>query len=508
MRRTLSRRALLAGAGGVTIGLPFLEAMLGPGRTHAQDPALPKRYAIVFAGQALGGDGYPNDQSVMGGVRTTETGHYIVPASTGAAWEMTTPLLPLMAQRDQFSIVSGMRIPYSTSSTAGTDVPPGGAYRDFHGGGASPLLSGVRSIESRFTSRGITSDQLVANLNAAEGLPVASLVLRAQPAWYISGCDLAGREYISYRGDADPIEAQTSPRVAFDALFRGFVPPDDEAARQRADFDRRSRRSVLDVVLSRHDRVLRGVSSADRIRLEEHYDQIRALELRVAMIPDPPAGLCMAPADPGTDPGIGGNNTGSGGADIVPGLGYSEEDTRARVMADIIHMAFVCDMTRAATLQITSFQSHMSVLPITTAMGMPIHADLHENGHNGDPDNRGQHAVSLTLGWHVGHYAYLLDKLAQTAEGDGTVLDSSCVVFMPEAGHGRQLNDAVSDFATHSVERMVMLVGGRAGGLMPGRHIDAAGAHPAQCLVSAMQSVGRTEGAFGEVTGEIPELFG
>ena len=88
------------------------------------------------------------------------------------------------------------------------------------------------------------------------------------------------------------------------------------------------------------------------------------------------------------------------------------------------------------------------------------------------------------------------------------MLDNSAIIFMPEAGHGQQFNDASSPNATHSVEKMVLLVAGRAGGLKPGRHIASAQAHPGQVLVSAMQAVGYTKNTFGEVTGAVPELFG
>ena len=171
-------------------------------------------------------------------------------------------------------------------------------------------------------------------------------------------------------------------------------------------------------------------------------------------------------------------------------------------------MAFVCDITRVATLQITVFQSHMNVFPISDALGVPIRADLHECGHNGDAMTRGQIPVSTCLQWHISHYAYLLDKLKNTPEGAGNLLDNSAIIFMPEAGHGQQLNDASSPNATHSVEKMVLLVGGRAGGLKPGRHIASAQAHPGQVLVSAMQAVGYTKNTFGEVTGALTELFG
>jgi hypothetical protein len=175
---------------------------------------------------------------------------------------------------------------------------------------------------------------------------------------------------------------------------------------------------------------------------------------------------------------------------------------------DLLHMALVCDLTRSFTLQITVFQSHMNALPISTEMGLPILADLHEVGHNGDVDNKGQLAVSTCLAWHVSHYAYLLDKMKNSPEGEGNLLDNSAVFFMPEAGHGRQLNDGVSENQTHSVEQMVLLLAGRAGGLLPGRHYDATGQHPVNALITGMQATGYQGDALGEVSGAIPELFG
>ena len=71
-----------------------------------------------------------------------------------------------------------------------------------------------------------------------------------------------------------------------------------------------------------------------------------------------------------------------------------------------------------------------------------------------------------------------------------------------------QLNDATSVNQTHSVQKMVLLVAGRAGGLAPAGHIVKTGTHPGKVLLSAMQAVGHTGDTFGEVTGNVPELFG
>lgn len=512
MKRRIDRRTLLRGIGGAAVSLPLLECMLDDGGTAlAQGDPVPRRYGIVFAGQALGGDDYAHDSSRINGQTMQRQGDYIVPLQSGAGYELTTPLRPLSSLQDDFSIVSGMRIPYNDASTDGADVPAGGAYRDFHGGGCSPLLCGTRSTSSNFTARSATSDQLVANMHAGR-TQLASVVLRAQPSFYLSGYSFAGRHRISYRGDGDPVEAQDSPRIAFDSMFGNFT-PDDAEARARFDFERRARRSVLDLILAKEQPIVSAVGRADQIRLQRHFDEIRDLERRVDAM-SPTGGACAVPADPGADPAVGGDNAGSGSGDIATNTGYSDEDGRARVMADLIHMAYVCDLTRSATLQITAFQSHMNVYPVTGNLDSPIpldrplRADLHEVGHNGDTDMRGQLAVSLCLQWHVGLYAYLLQKMADTPEGDGSLLDHSAMVFMPEAGHGRHLNTPTdTEPKTHSVEDMILLVAGRAGGLRPGRHIPTGGAHPGQCLLSCMQAVGYGADTFGEVSGHLAELF-
>src|SRR5512146_2599765 len=127
--------------GGLAVGLPVLECMLnGNGDAYAQAGALPKRYAVVFAGQAIGGDEWEENKYMVAGTRTTEGGHHIADTAAGAGYKVTTPLKPLdaLGLMGDFSMVSNLKIPWNANSTEGADVPAAGAFRDFHGGGASP----------------------------------------------------------------------------------------------------------------------------------------------------------------------------------------------------------------------------------------------------------------------------------------------------------------------------------------------------------------------------------
>jgi hypothetical protein len=505
----LHRRTLLRGLGGLAVGLPVLECMLDPNGSRlasAQSSGLPQRYGIVFAGQSLGGDEWAKDENRVAGENFTEAGHFIVPPQLGLDHDVTTPLVPLADLMGEFTLFSNMSIPYDKNSAEPDAVPAGGAYRDFHGGGKSPLLSGVRSTSPDFRAGGITSDQVVAELKRGNTL-IDSLVYRAQPSWYLAGSSYAGRQYISYGAGAERIEAQVSPLVAYQSLFDNFT-PDEGEAQVAHDFRQRARASVLDLIGDKRDQVLVGLSTADRQRIERHYDELRQLESRIDGATELAEGQCTRPDPYGDDPPIGADNAGSGSSDIATNTGYSNEHLRARLLADLVHMALVCDLTQVFTLQLTVFQSHMNVFELTNDLGLPIRADLHEVGHNGDQDNRGQICVSTCLQWHVSHYAYLLDKLRNTPEGDGNVLDNSAIFFMPEGGHGTQLNDAVSENQTHSVEQMVLLLAGRAGGLVPRGHVDATGYHPVQALISGMRAAGFEGDSLGEVSGFIPDVFG
>jgi hypothetical protein len=264
---------------------------------------------------------------------------------------------------------------------------------------------------------------------------------------------------------------------------------------------------VLDFVMEKRQRLVATVGRADQQRLNQHFDEIRALEQRVAAITVPPPAqlACRRPATP-VDPPVGGNNAGAGSGSISTTTGYSDENGRAQIFADLIHMAFVCNQAKVAALQLTHFQSHMNVFAISSMMSNPIRADLHEVGHNGDANNRGQKAVSTVLKWHIDRWAYLVKLLANTDEGAGKLIDNCALIFLPEAGHGTQLNDNSTPNSTHSVQNMIALVAGGVGRLVQGTHIAAASMHPACVTLTAMRAAGFTGSTFGEVSGEIPGL--
>lgn len=485
--KPLSRRALLRGAGGFALGLPLLEAMLD-NKAFAQ-AAAPKRYLLGFAGCSLGG--------YDGNIAQT-----FVPTTVGANYDLKSALTNLMPVKQNVTVVTGMRLPWAVNGV----VPAGGRAVQFHYYQVAPLLTGQRSTSGNFmapTTEHIAGDLLGANTT------FRTLVTRVQVSSYIDAAQPGTGQAISYRANGTGVQQvppRYSPQALFQALFSNFqssgLTP-DQVADQRWRIDQR--KSVLDSVGARMTKLKDRLGVADQKRVDAHLQEFRELEMRVAAIPPPMVGTCLKPMDPGADPAVGGNQqtNSEGNITYTQNLGYSGEDARAKVMCDLIHMAIACDLTRSVLLQFTNSQSFLNMATVTNQR-----SDLHELSHGGfgnlnDPDTT--QALAKGINWHMKHWAYLLGKLKATPEAGGNVLDNMAAVFTFEGGHGFDPADNRM-VSAHSTENMAMLVSGGAGGLKQGLHIRAAGAHPAQVLLTALRAVGYASNTLGEVSGEIPGL--
>lgn len=468
--KRLRRRTFLAGAG-ATVGLPLLQTM----QAQAGGQPAPSRFLVIFCGTSL-----PPEDS-------------FVPATTGAGYELTRSLRPLAGNdadagwswgdvSDEISVVTGLTIPRPVD---GESVPGGRASDgDWHSSTMSPLLSGVRAVDAGPRPRGETADILVARSISKDSC-FESLNYRAQFEKYRDDDGLGpddGRISFSYdaSGDIVPNIPVVSPEFAHQQLFTGFVPPGDDGALRRLERDR----SVLDIVRDSTASLMGRVGAEDRLRLERHFDEIRALEQRIDGLTPPVGGNCSVLSPPGPDPELATNRSDDGL------IGWADETSRARSLADLVHMAFACDLTRVATLQLTFSQSFMSVEPF-----LGIQADLHEIGHGAGDEND----VADGVAWHVETLAYLVDKFRSTPEGSGTMLDNVAIVFVAEGG-------MMIDGDPHTSQNMAALVAGRAGGLLPGQHLSADGYHPANVVISAMNAVGVPTEVLGEVEGELPGL--
>jgi hypothetical protein len=481
----LGRRRFLRGIGGSSLALPFLE-IFAPRKARAGTPI--NRYAFLFAGFSIGS--YGNDR--------------IAPATEGP-WNgvVTRALQPLLdfAVSDVVSLVSGLEIP------VGVDIPVAGRPAPFHSTSHQVLSTGQRFDESRYGElAGPSSDWVAASVLAGD-TPQPVLTYRSQPSFYRVDSDGGTDGVISARinasGDLEQVPPITSPRLAFESLFSGFVPPDPaEALKAKRLLE--MRKSVVDLVADDAGALIGKLGNADKIRMQRHFDELRALESRLDELDLPDAPACMTLPDPGDDPPIGDGIDPSGGGDYNAyyenANGYSDEELRATVMTDLIHMAFACDISRVSSFMLTFAQCFMNMY---TLLNLP--SDLHEITHGsiGGSEDEMQDALADCAAWHVKHFSRLVQKLRDTEDLDGnSMLDTTGLVLAFEGGWGFDLESG-GDSSPHSTENMVMLVGGRAGGLhtTPGRHLRASGMHPAAVLNTVLKAVG-----VDQTLGEVPDI--
>jgi hypothetical protein len=482
--RTLNRRTLLRGAGGVAIGLPFLELMFPRGVT-AQTAV--KRYIVCFAGMSLGRDNAG---------KLTD----IVPDRVGTGFDLKTPLAPLAPIQDDVIVVSNLKIPVGG---------PGGRLGGFHKSSISPLLSGVAPTSIAPNCNGPTSDQIVASHASFAGkTKVPFLSLRVQADSYRGGGNVG---VISWKNAGQKNDPTVSPGLAFQNVFAGFTPPSTMggggpvAPDPIADRLRREEASVLDMVSASATRLKARLGRPDLVRLERHFDEIRALELRLGTIPGepkpvPPAGAsgCALPAKPGADPQV--TLTEGGGAEI----GYAGEEERAQALTGVLAKALACDLTRVATLQYTCAQCFMNVESL-----VGVRMDLHELAHlsaiEGGKDVAQQKFMQM-YAWHMKHFTALAQQLKSTLGSDGRpMLDNTVMVFVNEGGLGPAEGKNPAAHSTDSM--MVVTAGGRATGLKTGRHIRANEDHTAKVVTSAMNAAGVMVPGLGEVQGRLEAMF-
>jgi hypothetical protein len=483
----LSRRTVLRGLGGFCVALPFLELFQARNASAAEAP---KRYVVAF-----------------GGISTGKSARdFVVPTAEGPLPNnLSQGLAPLADYEvdDVTSIVSGLKIPW------GATPPAGGRDIGWHASSPCPMLSGMRSNINTERIQGETSDWIVAK---AIGGPTLStrpvLAYRVQAAYYRGTNGTGGtRGLISVRDNNGKLEQSTpqfSPQIAYQDMFSGFIPPDPEEAKKAIRL-LNHRKSVIDLVSTDTERLLKLVGAADKQRMERHFDELRALEKRLEQIKTPNGTSCKILPDPGADPPVGGAVDGGDKNGYAANGAWSDEELRATIMVDLIHMAFACDLSRVSALMFTYSQSFLNTYPL---FGLPT--NFHELGHGGvTGGDAGAKAMADAVAWHVKHIARLTKKLRDTTDVDGsTVLDNTAIALTFEGGWGydpQQNNEGVA----HSSENMVVLLAGLAGGLNKsgGQHLRRADSHPAQVLNTAMKAVGVNQ-QLGEVSGTIDGLIG
>jgi Protein of unknown function (DUF1552). len=300
-----------------------------------------------------------------------------------------------------------------------------------HPGQTGNLLSGTPLQKGAIVRAGITMDQVLAK-QVGQDTAQSSIVLACeQPmtGYHETNFSMAYSSHISWFSAESPVPNEIYPSLAFDSLFenRGSL----------------RNKSILDRVQERADALSRKVSSTDKAKLDEYLTSVREVERRVdGMRKDK-------------------NRADQQAAKIGPSVFTMDrpqnglpEDLRehTRLMCDIIAMAFQTDKTRIASLLLVRDLSGM-YYPF-----LGVRGDHHSASHDDLSD--GYERIS---NFHLSQFAYLASRLDKMPEGEGTVLDNTCLMFLSNMWAG---------WKHDNMKLPVVLAGGLGGTLKTGRSLD------------------------------------
>ncbi len=381
----LSRRALLRGAGGAALALPFLSAMLRPGRSVAQTAEIPKRFVVFFSGNG----------TIASRWR---------PSGSPTDFTLGEILAPLEPHKRDLVVLEGIDMltaRHASGGRNGHDIGMG------HMLCARPLREGPSSF-GEFghlwdgSAGGISIDQEIAN-RLGEGYRFRSLELGVR-----TDIRQAIPTRMSWRAPFEPVLPIQEPGAAFDRLFGGEPPGTTSAERRRA-----RRRLVVDRVRGDYERLTTRLGADDRRRVTAHLDAVREIERRI-------------------------ESTRVTSCEIPERRTASDDGDKGRIHLDLMALALGCELTPVASMQWWTGQGYGPVRQLGIDRG---HHDL---SHDGDSNAESQDRIARINRWYAEQFAYLLDRMKAIDDGaGGTLLDHTVVLWVNELGKGN--NHAYED---------------------------------------------------------------
>jgi hypothetical protein len=442
---SLSRRAVLRGVG-VSVALPLLESFC-PARDKGKVAAPPLRLAVVYA---------PNGKHMVDWTPTTE----------GTKFDLTPTLRPLEKVRESITVLSGL---CQRNATTGNDGPGD------HARAMATFLTGVRPKKTSGADvrNGVSVDQVAAkSLGRTTRLP--SLEVGCEGGKLAGKCDngysCAYQTNLSWRSESTPMPKEIDPRLVFERLFGDRVRAGNDSANAKRD---RDRRSILDFVAEDAQDLSGKLGGTDRRKLDEYLTGVREIERRIQQVQPTVA--------------VGTEN-------LVRPTGVPENyQDHARLLADLVALAFQADLTRVATFVLGNDGSNRSYREVGVSEG---HHDV--SHHAGDPTKHDMLRAINRL--HLTRFAYLLERLKAIPEGGGTLLDHCLIVY----GSG------IRDGDRHDHDDLpILLAGGGNGAVKGGRHIRCpAGTPLCNLYISLLDNVGIRADRFGDSTGRLTALSG
>jgi hypothetical protein len=337
---------------------------------------------------------------------------------SGADMELGKSLEPMAPLKAKMNFLTGL---FNKNAT-GVGIHPGQTGN---------ILSGAALQKGAELKGGVSVDQVLARHIGQETVQPSMVLGCEQPitGYHETNFSMAYSSHISWQSATSPVPMEVYPSLAFDSLF-------DNRGRQR-------NRSILDRVREQAASLSRQVSTADRARLDEYLSSVREVEKRVA-----PTRAAKETADERAE------DRGRSVATMPRPANGLPEDIREhmRLMCDILALGFQTDKTRVATLLLCRDISGLfyPFLNVRESHHPASHYDLSD-------------AYERITRYYVSQLAYLAARLDAMPEGDGTVLDHSCLLFLSNMWSGSK----------HDSSKLPLLqVGGLGGALQTGRVLD------------------------------------
>lgn len=440
-RRPISRRTVLRGAG-ATLALPWLEAMLPAAASKA--PKQPVRMAVLYM---------PN------GVREDMW----TPTETGRNFDLPPTLTPLQDFKGDLNILTNL---WNAASKGGD-----GHYVKTGGYLTSTTISKTLGVD--LNCHGVSMDQMAARA-AGAATPLPSIELGTAPV--TTGVDTnvgytrVYGSHIAWSGPTQPVAKEIDPRNVYERIFRACNPSRTTG---------REEILLLDQVRDDAKSLRSQLGSADQQRLDEYMSVVRDLEVRLERAGSGAKSHWKPRARP----------DGAGKPEAMP----EKHAEHCRLMLDMIALAFQTDSTRIATFMFSNAVSNEDFSFVDGVKGAHHSLSHHEN----DPEKMRQY--QLINRWHVEQYAYLLRKLRDMKEGEGSVLGNSMIV----------LGAGMRDGNKHDPHNLPVVVAGGAGGrLVTGQHLTHAPDSPLSNLwLTTLDAFGTPVERFADSTGPIPGLL-
>ena len=398
-KKSLPRRTFLRGAG-AAIALPFLESMMPAMTPLAQTSA---KSPLRFGGVYL-----PNG-CVM---------DYWMPKTTDGTLEITPVLKPLEPFRNQMTVIGNL-------SRAG------GKNSTDHAVSSAGWLTGAlaKQTEAEDIRVGVGFDQLLAR-QIGQDTPFPSLEFATEDfSGYVGGCvpgySCAYMNTIAWASETEGLPMEINPRAAFERMFGRAGTPARRETRRNED------RSILDSITQEARGLRARVGTTDRVRLDGYLEKIREIERRIQNAEAHNASEVKTLDAP---------------------LGIPEAfDEHMALMFDLLLVAWQSDMTRVFTFM-TGREASQRTYP---ALGFKeTHHDI--SHHGGQAEKKQQHTRINT--YFALLFASFLEKLRNSPEGDGSILDHSLIAF----GAG------MSDGQAHNSYPLPLAMIGGAGGRVKG----------------------------------------